>query len=77
MKSALLALAAAVAILALSEGGGSATETSVAKADRIAAPRAAATSAAGVTVDAQARTTTIERGATAPLSPDSPFLGGR
>lgn len=78
VKSALLAIGAAAAILALSEVGGSAGETvAAAKADRLAAPIAASSVAGGFSVDAQARTTTVERGAVTPLSPDSPFAGKR
>lgn len=79
VKSALVALAAAAAILALSDAGGIATESSaMAKGDRIASPRAiVADAGAGFTVDAAARTTTVERGAAAPLSPDSPFRADR
>lgn len=78
VKSALIAMAAAAAILALSEIGGSAGESvAAAKGDRIAAPVAASATPGGFTVDAQAHTTTVERGAATPLSPDSPFRGSR
>lgn len=78
MKSAMLAIAAAATILALSEVGGSAGESvAAAKGDRVAAPVASATAPASFVVDAQSRTTTVERGAAMPLSPDSPFLGSR
>lgn len=80
VKSALVAVAAAVAILALSDGGAVSTAAPQAvaakKADRLAAPQVAASQVAGglggYTHDAAARTTTVERGAVTPLSPDSP-----
>ena len=78
LKSALVALAAAAAILALSEVGGTASVSMAsAKSDRLAAPAAATVSGDGFQVDAQARTTTVERGAATPLSPDSPFRTAR
>lgn len=78
-KSAVIAIAAAAAIMALSDIGGGATETfAMAKADRVAPPSAvAAVIGDGFSVDAVSRTTTVERGATTPLSTDSPFRAGR
>lgn len=78
-KSALVAMAAAAAILALSEVGGTAAGgMAMAKGDRIAAPHAlVAEAGGGFSVDAAARTTTVERGAATPLSPESPFRADR
>lgn len=81
VRSALVALAVGAAIVALC---GSETSTQAApdgvalmKADRLAPPRPAANvGTAGYVVDAANRTTTVERGAATPLSPESP-LGAR
>lgn len=75
VRSALVAALAAGAVLALSSGAASppAALAPLAKADRLAAPVAAASVGAGVSVDVANRTTTIERGAAMPLSADSPF----
>jgi hypothetical protein len=85
-KSALIAMAAAAAVLALS-GGGAVTPSqapqSVAakKADRLAAPRpfvgAETATAAGYVNDPVTRTTTVVRGAATPISASSPLSSVR
>lgn len=79
MRSALVAAAAAIAILALSEASvtSTAAPTVAAKGDRVAAAFAAlpVASGAGYYTDVAARTTTVERGATVPLTAESPLVG--
>lgn len=78
-RSALVAIAAAGAILALSEANvtNAAATATAAKGDRVAAVSSSELGAAsvGYYVDDAARTTTVERGAATPLAADSPFAG--
>lgn len=79
LRSALVAVAAAGVMLALSETRLSAPAPAApvaAKADRLAtaAPVAAKTGGAGYVVDTANATTTVEKGAAVPLSPQSPLL---
>lgn len=74
LRSCVVAVAAVVALLALSEASHGPAPAASAKADRVAGPIAAApVDGARVVVDPAARTTIIERGALAPLAPDSPM----
>lgn len=71
IRSCVVAVAAVVAVLALSEAR---HVPAPAKGDRIAGPvMIAPVDEARVVIDRAARTTTIERGAFAPLAPDSPM----
>lgn len=75
IRSAAVAAAVAVAVLALSEANVATAPSQVAaaKSDRLAAPIAVSAAGAGYSVDAANQVTTVERGAATPLSPDSPF----
>ena len=75
-RSALVAVAAVGVMLALSEAKLStpAAPPPAAKADRVAAPVVAAAVSATYVVDTANATTTVERGATVPLSANSPML---
>ncbi|WP_020177824.1 hypothetical protein [Methylopila sp. M107] len=76
IRSALIAVAAAVAMLALSEANMQTAPTAplAQKGDRLGAAAGALPGDTGaVTTNIAARTTTVERGAVAGLSPDSPM----
>lgn len=78
IRCSFVAIAAAAAILALSEGVHAPAASVSGKSDRLAVSASAATpqSGARAVTDAQARVTTVERGAVVPLSPQSPFAAG-
>ena len=74
MRSCVVAVAAVVALLALSESSHAPAPASMAKGDRVAGPvLIAPVDGARVVVDTAARTTTIERGALTALAADSPM----
>lgn len=75
-RSALVAVAAAAAVLALSEGGAAPTATTAplaVKSARIAPVVPVAGAAGQLTVDQAARTTTVEKGTVSTLSPAGPW----
>lgn len=73
IRSCVVAVAAVVAVLALSEAR-HASAPAAGKGDRVAGPvMIAPVDGSRVIVDTAARTTTIQRGATAPLATDSPM----
>lgn len=75
-RSALVAVAVAAAVLALSDGDATtsaATQAAAVKADRIGRAAAIPGEAGLLTTDPAARTTTVVRGTVATISPDSPW----
>ena len=78
LKSALVAVVAGGAILAFTETGSiTATLAPASKNDRLAAPLASSDVGGSFVTDPANRVTTIEKGASSPLNPQSPFAGGR